>query len=231
MNSLIYQLNLTLDSFDFDLDNFTAPSYGRRSLRGISFLSNDGDSGSGFNYSLSMFGRDENNNIYFDMEYMQRHQILPPYSHNKPTDMYHLVERNFKKISELGIELFRARLSMVAPGATIPPHQDSSSVTDYCLKLHIPVKTNPQAKFVFGDQKFHLQQDRAYIVNVAPEHAFENLGTEPRYHVMADCIVTNPELPFYCKNYDRLINYYRDWERLVTTKDTSVTRFVQSAYF
>jgi len=225
-SELIHELDLDLDAFEFDPAALSVPEKSRRTLRGVSFLSDTGESTSGFNYTLSMFKENEQGQRCFDVGYLKQHQIRSPRAHRTPTELYHLVKHNFDKIAALGIELFRARLSVIGPGQSIPRHLDSTSEGDYCLKLHIPLRTNPDAWFMFDEHQFHLRENRAYIVNVAPAHWFENRGTVARYHILADCIVTNKNLPFYCEHYNQLIEYYDDWDRLVLS-DSDQTEFIQ----
>jgi len=227
MNNYVNELNLTLDKFNFEPEDLYSVSGRKNTLQGISFLSNDGNILSGFNYSLGMLKDDSNGEKYFDVKFIQKHNILPPYYHNKPTNLYYLVEKNFKKIENMGIEIFRARLSVLMPKMVIPTHQDSSSTNDYCLKIHIPIKTNSDAKFIFGKEKFFLKENKAYIVNVAKPHSFENMGAEPRYHIIMDCIVKNEKLPFYCDDYDKIIKFYEKWYHIVNDKGCTLEKFTQ----
>lgn len=219
--------NITIPKFDIDFAKLPVFGYGKNTINGIAFTSADGNVSSGFNYSFGMI-KSDNNISYYDMDFIRKHKILPPYNHNKPTEYFYMVSECFNQLANIGILLFRARLSVIPPMYTIPEHRDTPDDSDYCIKIHIPVQTNEFAKFVFGDNKFSLTEGKAYLANVAKLHSFENLGTENRYHIIADCIITNPSLPFYCNNVNRLIRFYNQWDNMLTS-DNYTKKFRQDS--
>lgn len=202
--------NTNIDPINIDLTTLPIYGYKKNTINGIAFTSADGKSSSGFNYSFGII-KEYNNNRYYDAEFIRKHNILPPYNHVNPTEYYPLVKTWFTQLENLGLKLFRARLSVINSMYTIPEHRDTPTDTDYCIKLHIPLQTNDNAKFVFGDIKYKLEAGHAYLADVSKLHSFENLGNESRYHIIADCIVTNPGLPFYCNNKEEILKFYNTW--------------------
>lgn len=189
--------------------------YGRNTINGVAFLSNDGKSTSGFNYSFGLLNLCPVGQIGFDMRRARKHKILPPYDHNQPTEYYHLVKDVFDKIKSMNIEIFRARLSRIQPHSSIPDHSDSASESDYCVKIHIPIITNDKAVFKFADGDYYLKAGSVYIANVANRHSFENNSDYDRYHIIADCIVKNESLPFFNSHYEKTLEFYRSWRENV----------------
>jgi hypothetical protein len=66
------------------------------------------------------------------------------------------------------------------PGTKIDLHLDN----DEFLKIHIPIKTNPDAWFCFEDEQFNLEAGSAYMINTAIPHGTDNLGTTDRIHLI-----------------------------------------------
>lgn len=69
------------------------------------------------------------------------------------------------------------------PGMFIKQHIDSK-----VLKLHIPLETNDDAFFVFGENKergrYNLKVGKVYLLNTGDWHGTENNGTTPRSHII-----------------------------------------------
>lgn len=66
------------------------------------------------------------------------------------------------------------------PGTRIDLHPDN----DEFLKIHIPIKTNPDAWFFFEDEKFNMEIGSAYFVNTILPHGTNNLGNDDRVHLI-----------------------------------------------
>ena len=76
-------------------------------------------------------------------------------------------------------------LSVVMPGHSIPPHTDSQPPHWLC-RVHVPLTTNEQSRFIVGGMTHHLEPGRAYRVNTEAVHSVENAGTSPRINFMFD---------------------------------------------
>lgn len=79
--------------------------------------------------------------------------------------------------------LFRARLMWVEPKTCYSIHRDLSA------RLHIPLVTNEDCRFVFPleSEFFHLPVGGAYSVNTNKTHSFCNFSASPRLHLLG-CI-------------------------------------------
>jgi hypothetical protein len=89
-----------------------------------------------------------------------------------------------KKLDEL-LTIKATRQLMVAkhyPGLCVMTHIDGPA-----KKIHIPLRTNSDAYFTFGDngeRKYNLEVGKAYLVNTNISHGTENLGDTPRSHLL-----------------------------------------------
>lgn len=80
---------------------------------------------------------------------------------------------------------FQAMLSAVMPGGEIEAHCDQQA--DYWIcRVHVPLTSNPEARFITRGEAHHLMPGFAYQVDTTVEHAVVNAGETPRVHFMFD---------------------------------------------
>lgn len=86
-------------------------------------------------------------------------------------------------LEELGEDSFRQLvITCHHPGMIIRQHIDSK-----VLKLHIPIETNEDSYFYFGEQrerKYHMKPGCVYILNTGDWHGTGNDGTTIRSHMI-----------------------------------------------
>jgi hypothetical protein len=69
------------------------------------------------------------------------------------------------------------------PGLIVKTHVDGPA-----KKLHIPLRTNKEAFFTFGDnreRRYNLEVGKVYIINTTVSHGTENFGDTSRYHLLS----------------------------------------------
>ena len=76
-------------------------------------------------------------------------------------------------------------LSVVMPGDSIPSHKDEQSPRWVC-RVHVPLLSNAESRFVVSGESHHLEPGCAYRVNTEVKHSVENPGSTPRIHFMFD---------------------------------------------
>ena len=89
----------------------------------------------------------------------------------------------FKELlDQLGEETFSwGRITVHDPEAKIDPHIDGART----IRLHIPIVTNSQAWFGWGDQKYNFVPGKVYLINTSKEHYTSNDGTTERAHIIS----------------------------------------------
>jgi len=84
-----------------------------------------------------------------------------------------------------GCSSYQHMLSAVMPGHSIEPHTDQQA-SYWMFRVHIPLISNSESRFIVGGVHHHLEVGTAYKVNTRAEHSVENSGTIPRIHFMFD---------------------------------------------
>lgn len=75
-------------------------------------------------------------------------------------------------------EIRQTVISAHPPGTVINEHIDNNKF----LKIHIPIKTNKNSYFVFGENKYNLEEGKAYLINTTLPHGTSNEGDSDRIH-------------------------------------------------
>lgn len=80
----------------------------------------------------------------------------------------------------------RSRFMRLAPGAVVPEHADINLHWFTRVRLHIPVRTQPEVGFHCDGQSVHMAAGEAWLFDNWRRHHVVNDGTEPRVHLVAD---------------------------------------------
>ena len=78
----------------------------------------------------------------------------------------------------------KVMLARLTAGYRIDRHKDVARSNLYTHKIHIPLLTNPQVKFVVRDSVHYLMEGKAYEVNNIVSHAVDNSGKTDRIHLI-----------------------------------------------
>jgi hypothetical protein len=119
----------------------------------------------------------------------QSHRELKPAMVTDPT-WFGMGEQTRAMVDDLmsafpGCSSYQHMLSAVMPGHSIEPHADQQAPY-WMFRVHVPLISNPESRFVVGGIYHHLEVGTAYKVNTRAEHSVENAGATPRIHFMFD---------------------------------------------
>ena len=83
--------------------------------------------------------------------------------------------------------LLSVRLLRLNVGAYIKPHRDYElGYEDNCFRLHIPIVTNSQVKFILDEERVIMQAGECWYTNVNFVHSVANEGDCDRIHLVID---------------------------------------------
>lgn len=84
-------------------------------------------------------------------------------------------------------QTYSAVITNLRARKSIPRHVDDGYMLSNSHRIHIPIRTNPQAIFHCGRESINMKLDHAYeIGNTSHEHSVDNNGKEDRYHLIVD---------------------------------------------
>ncbi len=90
--------------------------------------------------------------------------------------------------------LAAVRLMRLATGSVIKEHCDPDlAFEDGCVRLHVPVQTNPQVEFYLNHQRVVMAVGECWYLRLSDPHRVSNPGPCDRIHLVIDAEV-NPWL-------------------------------------
>lgn len=81
-------------------------------------------------------------------------------------------------------EFPRVMLARMAAGGVIHPHRDANPAARWPHKIHVPIETNDQVRFLLGETEYHLPLGEAAEVDNMGIHAVRNGGASDRIHLI-----------------------------------------------
>lgn len=89
-------------------------------------------------------------------------------------------------------EIESVRLLRLGAAAKIREHRDyKMSFEDGIARVHIPVLTNPQVEFFLDKKPVKMNEGEVWYLNLNLPHSVVNHGSNPRVHLVLDCVVND----------------------------------------
>ena len=84
------------------------------------------------------------------------------------------------------------RFLRLKAGSIIRTHRDYElGFEDGEVRLHIPVRTNPDLFFVLDGRRVIMREGEVWYNNLNLPHSVENRGSTDRIHLVVDCVVND----------------------------------------
>jgi hypothetical protein len=84
------------------------------------------------------------------------------------------------------------RFLRLKPGSVVRTHTDLAlGFDDGEIRLHIPVRTNPDVLFLLDGQRIVMNEGECWYVDFNRPHSVENRGATDRIHLVIDCVVND----------------------------------------
>lgn len=81
------------------------------------------------------------------------------------------------------------RLMQLAPGSHIKEHRDRGlGYADGVFRIHIPIRTHEEVLFYVNGHRVPMRRGECWYANFDLPHSVRNQGTEPRIHLVLDCL-------------------------------------------
>jgi hypothetical protein len=100
----------------------------------------------------------------------------------------HLVQSPYIRqvLASFGVVWSRSRLLKLAPFDGVPQHADINYHWFNRVRLHVPIITHPDVRFVCGDEAVHMAPGEAWIFDNWRLHRVDNPVDAERIHLVAD---------------------------------------------
>lgn len=89
-------------------------------------------------------------------------------------------------LTSFGVVWSRSRLLRLAPGAAVAPHSDIHHHWFFRVRMHVPIITLPQVRFMCDGESVHMAPGEAWLFDNWRTHAVQNPTTSERIHLVAD---------------------------------------------
>lgn len=90
------------------------------------------------------------------------------------------------KFYPVGGTIIRAMVAKLKAGGVISPHRDTHKSFGVSHRIHIPVTTNPDVRFMINGRPHRLAIGNAYEVNNQQNHSVMNSGADDRITFIFD---------------------------------------------
>ncbi|MBU6478458.1 MAG: aspartyl/asparaginyl beta-hydroxylase domain-containing protein [Xanthomonadaceae bacterium] len=91
-------------------------------------------------------------------------------------------------LARLGAVWGRTRLMKLAPGAEVTPHADINYYWRDRVRVHVPVLTHPEVRFICGDSEVNMAAGECWIFDTWRPHRVINPVAQERIHLVADTV-------------------------------------------
>jgi hypothetical protein len=107
-------------------------------------------------------------------------------------------------LAALACDTEAVRLLRLAPGAVIREHRDRGACyADGCFRLHVPITTNSQTRFVVDGESLRMQPGECWYADFTLPHSVRNDGATDRVHLIIDgCRNAGSDRLFESAGYD-----------------------------
>lgn len=87
-----------------------------------------------------------------------------------------------------GGEIIRLMVANLVAGGSIDEHYDADPSFAVGHRIHVPLQTNPDVRFLIEGKRYVMEEGKAYEINNLKFHEVHNEGTADRYHLIFDYV-------------------------------------------
>lgn len=86
----------------------------------------------------------------------------------------------------------RSRLMRIGGSAEASPHFDQNYYWHQRMRVHVPIRTNPEVRFHCGDRSINMAAGECWVFDTWKIHKVTNPANEPRVHLVCDTVGSGP---------------------------------------
>lgn len=119
-------------------------------------------------------------------------RLYPDLAHHKPYEDTSLLDRCpavRALLGALGCSTTAVRFLRLGSGAKILEHRDDIGWDHGEARLHVPITSNPQVRFVVAGETVPMTPGECWYADLTQPHRVDNDGTGSRVHLVIDCVL------------------------------------------
>jgi len=104
--------------------------------------------------------------------------------HEKYSD---LIEQSLKHISDntdIKVKDYICFFARLCPNGTVGQHRDGGNFLETCHRIHIPIITHPDCKYIIQGVEYHWEAGKVYEFDNTRIHGVKNRNDQWRVHLM-----------------------------------------------
>jgi len=87
-----------------------------------------------------------------------------------------------------GGSIIRLMVANLVAGGSIDEHYDADPSFAVGHRIHVPLQTNPDVRFLIEGKRYVMEEGKAYEINNLKFHEVHNEGAADRYHLIFDYV-------------------------------------------
>jgi hypothetical protein len=98
-----------------------------------------------------------------------------------------LIDRSLKTITEnidIKIKDYMCFFARLAPNSKVGTHSDGGDFLESCHRIHIPIVTTPECKYIIDGVEYHWECGKVYEFDNTRPHGVDNRSATWRTHLM-----------------------------------------------
>jgi aspartyl/asparaginyl beta-hydroxylase (cupin superfamily) len=98
-----------------------------------------------------------------------------------------LIDRSLKTISEntdIKIKDYMCFFARLAPNSKVGIHSDTGDFLELCHRIHIPIVTFPECKYIIDNFEYHWECGKVYEFDNTRPHGVDNRSDNWRTHLL-----------------------------------------------
>jgi hypothetical protein len=104
--------------------------------------------------------------------------------HEKYKDLIERVLTHIKENTDIKIKDYICFFTRLPPGSQVGVHRDSGDFLETCHRIHIPIETHPDCKYIIQNIEYQWKCGKVYEFDNTRLHAVDNKSNIWRTHLL-----------------------------------------------
>ena len=98
-----------------------------------------------------------------------------------------LIEKSLKQITDktdIKVKDYLCFFARLRPNGKVGEHKDTGNFLETCHRIHIPIVTHPECKYIIEGVEYHWETGKVYEFDNTRDHGVDNRNNAWRIHLM-----------------------------------------------